>query len=278
MTDEQQSHKKDEGGRMKAEVNQSGGLVKFWNELKRRKVVRVGIVYAVVAWVLAQVAVTVFPHVGLPDWTPRFIIWILIIGFPITLIMAWAFEVTPEGIKAESEVKTGGGVADAKGNKLNYVTLGLVLLVLTFLVVDRYVFESRPAVEPLDSSASPASGETVRFTITLPDSLELPLGRGLAVSPDGQNIVFVARREVDGPHQLFRRPIDQLDIIELTEGTYPFFSPDGRSVGFMSSTAVDWLLQQMPLTGGPAKRLAILSRESSTVFLFRSLNASGYWD
>jgi serine/threonine-protein kinase len=236
----------------------ASGFTSFWKELRRRKVVRVAMVYAVVGWLVIQIAVSTFPRLTIPGWAESLVIMLVVLGFPISLVVAWAFELTPEGIKADAGVGAGESVAPAKGQKLNYVTLGLVVLVLTFLIVDRYLFNSESAGAKSVNVALPASGETVRFTITLPDSLEFPLGRGLAVSPDGQNIVFTALREASSLHQLFRRPIDQLDLIELTEGAYPFFSPDGLSVGFGADSG----LQQMPLTGGPAQRLAAMNRES----------------
>lgn len=77
-------------------------LVRFYRELRRRKVIRVAIVYAFVAWLLIEVASVVFPGLLLPDWTVRLVIALAIIGFPIALVMAWAIELTPDGIKGDS--------------------------------------------------------------------------------------------------------------------------------------------------------------------------------
>ena len=71
----------------------------FFAELKRRNVYKVAIAYAVVAWLLMQVASQIFPFFEIPNWTVRFVVLLLIIGFPVALILAWAFELTPEGIK-----------------------------------------------------------------------------------------------------------------------------------------------------------------------------------
>ncbi len=76
---------------------------KFLAELKRRNVYKVAIAYAVVAWVLIQIATQVFPFFEIPNWGVRLMVLIIALGFPIALIIAWAFELTPEGIKrAES--------------------------------------------------------------------------------------------------------------------------------------------------------------------------------
>src|SRR6266516_4655359 len=75
----------------------------FFAELKRRKVYKVAIAYGVVAWLLMQVASQIFPFFEIPNWGVRLVVLLLVIGFPVAVILAWAFELTPEGIKrAES--------------------------------------------------------------------------------------------------------------------------------------------------------------------------------
>src|SRR5215831_13085248 len=71
----------------------------FFGELQRRNVYKVAIAYAVVAWLLMQIASQIFPFFDIPSWTVRLVVLLLAIGFPIALIIAWAFELTPEGIK-----------------------------------------------------------------------------------------------------------------------------------------------------------------------------------
>src|SRR2546422_2597188 len=75
----------------------------FFAELKRRNVYKVAIAYGVVAWLLVQVASQIFPFFEIPNWAVRLVVLLLLIGFPVAMILAWAFELTPEGIKrAES--------------------------------------------------------------------------------------------------------------------------------------------------------------------------------
>ena len=76
----------------------------FFAELKRRKVYKVAVAYAVVAWLLIQVATQVFPFFELPNWAVQMVVLAMVIGFPIALVLSWAFELTPEGIKRENEV------------------------------------------------------------------------------------------------------------------------------------------------------------------------------
>ena len=83
-------------------------IVRFWQELKRRKVVRVAIVYAVVGWVLVQVSAAVFPALLLPEWSSRLVVVLALIGFPIALVLAWAFESSPGGLRRDSADATPG--------------------------------------------------------------------------------------------------------------------------------------------------------------------------
>src|SRR6202171_6364378 len=76
----------------------------FFSELKRRNVYKVAVAYAVVGWLLVQVATQVFPFFEIPNWAVRLIVLAIVIGFPIALVIAWAFELTPEGLKRAEDV------------------------------------------------------------------------------------------------------------------------------------------------------------------------------
>ena len=76
----------------------------FFSELKRRNVYKVAVAYAVVSWLLIQIATQVFPFFEIPNWAVRLVVLLLILGFPVALILSWAFELTPEGVKRESEM------------------------------------------------------------------------------------------------------------------------------------------------------------------------------
>ncbi|PYL73265.1 MAG: hypothetical protein DMF26_14670 [Verrucomicrobia bacterium] len=77
----------------------------FVSELRRRNVYKVAVAYAVVSWLLIQIATQVFPFFEIPNWAVRLVVLLLILGFPVALILSWAFEITPEGIKRESEIE-----------------------------------------------------------------------------------------------------------------------------------------------------------------------------
>ena len=77
----------------------SGNLGKFFSELKRRNVYKVAVAYAIAGWALAQGIAQVFPVFGVPNWIVQLIVLLIVIGFPIALVLAWAFELTGEGLK-----------------------------------------------------------------------------------------------------------------------------------------------------------------------------------
>ena len=88
------------------------GFAAFWKELKRRKVLQVTGVYAGVGWVVMQVAATVFPNLGIPQWILSALIILIILGFPVAMVVAWIYDLTPQGIRTtgtaeeESDGKT----------------------------------------------------------------------------------------------------------------------------------------------------------------------------
>jgi len=99
----------------------------FFAELKRRNVYKVGFAYVIVAWVIAQVIAVVNAPLNLPDWFDTVVILLLAIGFPIALLFAWAFELTPEGIKPTREVTPGESITQDTGRKLNVLITGLLI-------------------------------------------------------------------------------------------------------------------------------------------------------
>jgi len=112
--------------------------VALFAELKRRNVVRVGLAYAVVGWFLAQVAEFAFENFGAPEWVLKSITVILLLGLPLALFFAWAFELTPEGIKREKDVVRDESIADITGRKLDFLIIGTLVLAVGFLLFDKF--------------------------------------------------------------------------------------------------------------------------------------------
>lgn len=141
----------------------------FFSELRRRNVVRVAGVYAVVGWLVAQAAALLESSLGLPGWFDGAIVAALLLGFPVALVLAWAFELTPEGVKLTANVLEGESIAPKTGRKLDYAILGGVALVAVMFIYDR-VTPEKPAADksgtaatvPLNSGAdAPAAPEPI---------------------------------------------------------------------------------------------------------------------
>ena len=119
----------------------------LFTELKRRNVFRVAIAYGVVAWVLAQVADLAFENFGAPDWVAKSVLFILMLGFPIAVILAWAFELTPDGIKLEKDVERDESITAQTGKKLNGLIIALLVVAVVVLLVERSFRSSAPPPE-----------------------------------------------------------------------------------------------------------------------------------
>jgi TolB-like protein len=133
-------------------------------ELNRRNVFRVGIAYAVVGWLLLQITDVVVPILELPDWVARLVLFLLVLGLVPALIFAWAYELTPEGVKREHEVDRSRSITGQTGRKLDKAIIVLLVLVLAWSAWDRWtapraVVEEVPAAEAQDTS--PARAELV---------------------------------------------------------------------------------------------------------------------
>ena len=111
---------------------------KFFGELKRRNVYKVAVAYAVVAWLLMQIASQIFPFFEIPNWAVRLVVLLLIIGFPVALILAWAFELTPEGIKRVEDVAPNESITRRTGRKLDFLIIAILLLVIAVFAYQRF--------------------------------------------------------------------------------------------------------------------------------------------
>ncbi len=106
----------------------------LFTELRRRNIFRVAGVYAVVGWILMQVVSVMTPALALPDWVDSFFAILLLIGFPIALLLAWAFEMTPEGMKRTEIVAEGESVTAKTGRRLDYVIVAGLVLVAALVI------------------------------------------------------------------------------------------------------------------------------------------------
>lgn len=135
------------------------GKPSFFAEMKRRNVYKVAAAYAVVAWLAMQVASQIFPFFEIPNWVVRLVVLLLVIGFPVALIIAWAFETTPEGIK-RTEVADAAGQQSRGGAWIYIVLIGAALSVGLFFV-GRYTAGYETSQSRKVATTSPAKSIAV---------------------------------------------------------------------------------------------------------------------
>lgn len=144
----------------------------FFAELKRRNVVRVGIAYIVIGWVLAQIAEFAFENFGAPDWVLKTVVVIVLLGLPLALFFAWAFEMTPEGVKREKDVDRSQSITHSTGRKLDFVIIAALVIALGY-----FVWERQSNVETVNVA------EQADLSDIEQDSTDGPAARSIAVLP-----------------------------------------------------------------------------------------------
>src|SRR2546423_2102594 len=131
----------------------------FFAELKRRNVYKIAVAYAVVAWLLIQAGSILFPTFEAPAWVMKVFVAILVLGFPIALIFSWAFEITPEGIKRESEVEPDKSITRKTGRKLIAIT-AVLAIIAAGLFVFQFVRPKGAATPRQNASAARTEAAT----------------------------------------------------------------------------------------------------------------------
>src|SRR6266480_3738166 len=128
----------------------------FLTELKRRKVYRVAVAYAIVAWLLIQAASILFPTFEAPPWLMKVFVTAVILGFPVALILAWAFELTPEGIKRAEEVPPRESKTPRAGRKWTAIIVAAAVLA-TALLAFQFARTRKPATAELQKQTAPTA-------------------------------------------------------------------------------------------------------------------------
>jgi len=184
------------------------------SELRRRNVIRVAIAYLALAWLLIEVAGTVFPGFGIPDWAFRFVVVMLALGFVPALIFSWAYEITSDGLKREKEVVRDASITHLTAMRLDKLTIGLIVVALAFIVLDRFWLGSRFAGSPattadvVSDSVLPTEPEAEQF----PNSIAVLPFANRSANP---NDAFF----VDGIHDDLLTYISQIGSIKTISRT-----------------------------------------------------------
>ena len=153
----------------------------FFEELKRRNVFRVGIAYGVASWVLLQFVDLVLDNVEAPGWVMDVFMMFVVLGFVVALVIAWAYELTPDGIKKEADVEHNESVTHQTAKKLDVITLAAVGVLILFMLVDRFVLQ-QPAAEALQQVSSTVQSSSGNATPALEEFAAIE-NKSIAVLP-----------------------------------------------------------------------------------------------
>ena len=135
------------------------GYLSLWAELRRRNVVRVGVAYTVVGWLLIQVADVVLSTFHAPPWIMQGFVALIILGFPIALVLAWIYELTPMGLKRSDDVLRQASISWLTGRRLDGAIIGLLVVAVVFLVYENYVVDGLAEL----GTAAPVSVAVLAF-------------------------------------------------------------------------------------------------------------------
>lgn len=196
----------------------------FFAELKRRNVVRVGIAYAVVAWVIMQFLDVVAPLMGLPEVFQKGVLVLLAVGAPIALLLSWAYEVTPEGVMKTAEVDKSKSITHGTGQKINKLINAGLVLVVAFFVYDKF-FAATPI--NLGSGEREASIAVLPFVDLSPAGDQEYFGDGIAEEilnvlakiPDMKVAGRTSSFQFKGQNPDLRLIGEQLNVDHVLEGS-----------------------------------------------------------
>jgi TolB-like protein len=152
--------------------------LQLFKELQRRNVFRVAIGYIISSWLLAQVADLVLENIGAPDWVMQTIMLVLALGFPVVLFFSWAYEVTSEGIKRESEINRTQSITHVTGRKLDRAIVAVLVIALAYFAYDKFVLSAAREAALID-----AATQAVTERAPVEPEIEANTEKSIAVLP-----------------------------------------------------------------------------------------------
>jgi TolB-like protein len=193
---------------------EKGLIVSFFRELKRRNVFRVGVAYVLAAWVLLQIVDFSLEVIAAPDWILQVFVLTAVIGFPVFLIFSWVFEMTPEGIKRESEIDRSQSITPHTGRKLDRAIIAFLTLAVVILLVDKFL---DPQQREKGTDTAPSVAEVDIKEVAEPDASTV----GQAIS-DGRSVAVLpfVNMSADEDQEYFSDGISEelLNVLVRVEG------------------------------------------------------------
>ena len=234
----------------------------LWDRIKHKNVVKVATAYGVVCWILLQVQDAVLPTIGAPLWVAQIILFIILIGFPIACLIAWASETSTQNIDVNNSI-TNKSKKSLPLSNISLIFISLVSLSVIGLFafyVSPYIFDYTPkkfisnsvTLSPLTNQRSP------RYDLNISASLpnEWGLNSEIAISPNGQYVAYT--KNSDGSSEIYIRDLyspisSSAKLVSYTWGTdvhgIIFFSKDSQWVTYFDSG----ILKKVKITGGPSQ-------------------------
>jgi TolB-like protein/tetratricopeptide (TPR) repeat protein len=199
----------------------------FFEELKRRNVIRVAVAYGIAVWFILQLTDLVLENIGAPGWVMQSIMLVLGIGFPLAIIFAWAFEMTPEGLKKEKNVDRSHSITSQTARKLDRVIIGVLTIAVAYLMIDKLVLQDPPSA-PAEATQT-AVAEPQAPVETGPSVAVLPF---INMSGDQENEYFS-----DGLTETLLHMLAQIPDLRVAARTSSFaFKGQNKSIGEIAAT------------------------------------------
>ena len=191
----------------------------FFKELKRRNVFRVVIAYVIIAWLLLQVGDTLAPALRLPEWVNSTLAFFLILGFPLAIFFAWAYELTPGGIKKEKDIDRTQSVTHVTGRKLDYLIIAVLVAALGYFAFDKFVLDPSR-----DAALVQVTTEAVTEQVGAEPELSTVSKKSIAVLPF-ENMSSDAEQEYfsDGLSDTLIHVLAQVSGLKVTAKTSSFY-------------------------------------------------------
>jgi TolB-like protein len=193
-------------------------------ELRRRNVFRVGAAYVVTAWLLLQLVDIVVPILEVPDWLSKSILLLLVVGFPIALLFAWAFELTPDGLKFERDVDRSESITAYTGRKLDFIIIGILSIALLFFALDKFLWRDtvnlttapeKRSIAVLPFANMSGDPEQLYFSDGISEEILNSLVRAKGISVASRTSSFTYRGDIQSIPEI----AEELGVIFVLEGS-----------------------------------------------------------
>ena len=199
----------------------------FFNELKRRNVFRAAIGYIISSWLLVQVADLVLENIGSPDWVIQTIMLVIALGFPVVVFFSWAYEVTPEGIKRESEVDRTQSTTQLTGRKLDRAITGVLVVALAYFAYDKFVLSGDREAALVEAATQTVTKQAASADVTTESNSSIAVLPFVNMSSDPEQEYFS-----DGISEELLNGLAKIDSLKVAARTSSFsFKGQNKPIG-----------------------------------------------